>query len=93
MIFLGVKHKQTKLLSLSLFALLFYGETIVLGGLIAEEVNETLEKVPWLGDIPLIGRLFRSTISSTEKSNLMVFLRATILRNDQSMGALSRRKY
>ncbi len=69
------------------------GETIILGGLIGEEVNETLEKVPWLGDIPLLGWLFRSTISSTEKSNLMVFLRATILRDDQSMGALSRRKY
>ncbi|MFT6926143.1 MAG: general secretion pathway protein D [Psychromonas sp.] len=69
------------------------GATIILGGLISEELNETVEKVPFLGDLPLIGWFFRSTISSTEKSNLMVFLRATILRDDESMGALSKRKY
>ena len=69
------------------------GATIVLGGLIAEEVSESVEKVPWLGDLPLIGWLFRSTISSTDKSNLMVFMRATILRDDESMDKISRHKY
>ncbi|WP_435235669.1 type II secretion system secretin GspD [Psychromonas sp. PT13] len=69
------------------------GATIVLGGLIAEEVSESVSKVPWLGDLPYIGWLFRSTISSTEKSNLMVFMRATILRDDESMDELSRHKY
>lgn len=69
------------------------GQTIILGGLISENVNESVDKIPWLGDIPFIGWLFRSTISSTNKSNLMIFLRATIIRDDESMGALSKRKY
>lgn len=69
------------------------GETIVIGGLIDETVNETVEKVPLLGDIPYLGALFRSTKSSTEKRNLMVFIRATIVRDDQSMMELSARKY
>lgn len=69
------------------------GATVVLGGLIAEEVSESVEKIPWLGDLPYIGWLFRSTISSTEKSNLMIFLRATILRDDESMDEISRHKY
>ena len=69
------------------------GETIVIGGLIDEEVNESVDKVPILGDIPYIGWLFRSTKSSTEKRNLMIFLRATIIRDDQTMMELSKRKY
>jgi len=69
------------------------GETIVIGGLIDETVNETVDKVPLLGDIPFLGHLFRSTQSSTEKRNLMIFLRATIIRDDQTMMELSQRKY
>jgi len=69
------------------------GETIVIGGLIDEAVSETVDKVPLLGDIPLIGFLFRSTKSSTDKRNLMIFLRATIVRDDQTMMELSQRKY
>ena len=69
------------------------GETIVIGGLINEAVNESVSKVPVLGDIPFVGELFKSTSSSTEKRNLMIFLRATILRDDESMSKLSTRKY
>lgn len=69
------------------------GETVVIGGLIDENVKETVEKVPLLGDIPIIGFLFRSTISSTKKRNLMVFIRATIIRDDKTMAELSTRKY
>lgn len=69
------------------------GETVVIGGLIDEKVNETVDKVPLLGDIPLLGHLFKSTISSTEKRNLMVFIRPTIIRDDQTMADLSTRKY
>ena len=69
------------------------GETIVIGGLIDEAVGETVEKVPLLGDIPFLGVLFRSTRSTTTKRNLMVFLRATIIRDDQTMLELSQRKY
>lgn len=69
------------------------GETIIIGGLINETVSESVDKVPILGDIPYLGWLFRSTISSTEKRNLMIFLRATIVRDDETMRALSARKY
>lgn len=69
------------------------GETIVIGGLIDEAVNETVDKVPLLGDIPYLGYLFRSTKSSTEKRNLMIFLRSTIIRDDKTMMELSQRKY
>ena len=69
------------------------GETVIIGGLIDEYVNETVDKVPLLGDIPLLGYLFKSTKSSTEKRNLMIFIRATIIRDDQTMSELSTRKY
>ncbi|PKF61837.1 type II secretion system protein GspD [Psychromonas sp. psych-6C06] len=69
------------------------GETIVIGGLIDEKVSESVSKVPLLGDIPWLGHLFKSTKSSTEKRNLMIFLRATIIRDDQTMSNLSTRKY
>jgi len=69
------------------------GETIILGGLIQDKVVETEDRVPLLGDIPYLGVLFRSTKSTKEKTNLMVFLRATIVRDDQTMQELSMRKY
>lgn len=69
------------------------GQTIVLGGLIDEDVQESLSKVPLLGDIPIIGHLFKSTSVSTRKRNLMIFIRPTIIRDDATMNSLSRRKY
>ncbi|MCK5819563.1 MAG: type II secretion system secretin GspD [Psychromonas sp.] len=69
------------------------GQTIVIGGLIDDKVTETVDKVPLLGDIPYLGVLFRSTKSSTQKRNLMIFIRATIVRDDQTMQELSMRKY
>ena len=69
------------------------GETIVLGGLIDEDVQESLSKVPLLGDIPIFGHLFKSTSVTTRKRNLMVFIRPTIIRDDTRMGQLSERKY
>ncbi|RUO29680.1 type II secretion system secretin GspD [Aliidiomarina soli] len=69
------------------------GETIVLGGLIDEDVQESLSKVPILGDIPIIGHLFKSTSVTTRKRNLMVFIRPTIIRDDARMDQLSSRKY
>lgn len=69
------------------------GETIVLGGLIDEDVQESLSKVPILGDIPVLGHLFKSTSVNTRKRNLMVFIRPTIVRDDTRMDGLSSRKY
>lgn len=69
------------------------GDTVVLGGLIDEDVQESVQKVPLLGDIPFIGHLFKSTSNSTRKRNLMVFLRATIIRDASLMNEISEGKY
>jgi general secretion pathway protein D len=69
------------------------GGTIVLGGLIDEEVQESVSKVPLLGDIPFIGHLFKTTSTSKRKRNLMVFLRPTIIRDGITMNEISHRKY
>ncbi len=69
------------------------GATIVLGGLIDDQVNEQTAKVPLLGDIPLLGRLFRADTSSMAKRNLMVFIRPTIVRDQATLSELSGRKY
>ena len=56
------------------------GSTIVLGGLIQDSVEETRQQVPFLGRIPLLGALFRYKENTKRKTNLMVFLRPTIIR-------------
>jgi type II secretory pathway component GspD/PulD (secretin) len=52
---------------------------VVLGGLIAENVTKVKDKVPMLGDLPIVGRLFRSESSHTQKKNLMIFVTPTII--------------
>ena len=69
------------------------GQTVVIGGLLDEQVIESVSKVPWLGDIPWIGNLFKSTSSSTKKRNLMIFIKATIIRDNASIRGVSNRKY
>ena len=69
------------------------GGTIVLGGLIDEDVQESISKVPLLGDIPILGHLFKSTSSTKRKRNLMVFLKPTSVRDGATMNAISHRKY
>ncbi|WP_139462875.1 GspD family T2SS secretin variant ExeD [Aeromonas veronii] len=69
------------------------GETVVLGGLMDEQTKEEISKVPLLGDIPVLGYLFRSTSNSTSKRNLMVFIRPTILRDADVYTGVSSNKY
>jgi general secretion pathway protein D len=69
------------------------GATVILGGLIDEDVQESVQKVPLLGDIPLLGHLFKSTSNTKRKRNLMVFLRPTIVRDGKLMNDLSKEKY
>lgn len=57
------------------------GAIVVLGGLLDQQERKTTDKVPLLGDIPGLGRLFRSDASSRAQTNLMVFLRPTIIRD------------
>jgi general secretion pathway protein D len=60
-------------------AVVWDGQTVVLGGLIAENVKKTREKVPVLGDIPFLGRLFRSEAADSTKKNLIIFVTPTII--------------
>lgn len=69
------------------------GQIIVLGGLIKDNVKTQVSKVPVLGSIPLLGRLFTSTKDVTEKTNLMVFLRPTLVRGSADAINVSQRKY
>lgn len=69
------------------------GGTIVLGGLIDEDVQESVAKVPLLGDIPILGHLFKSTTTNKRKRNLMVFIRPTIIRDGITMNKISHKKY
>lgn len=69
------------------------GQIVVLGGLINEEVQESVQKVPFLGDIPVIGHLFKSSSSGKKKKNLMVFIKPTIIRDGITMEGVAGRKY
>jgi len=69
------------------------GETIILGGLISDNLVTSESKVPLLGDIPWLGRLFRSSSSKVSKQNLIVFLRPTILRNKEATRAVTVEKF
>lgn len=68
-------------------------QTIVLGGLIQDDINDTVRKVPLLGDVPVLGHLFRSTNKNRIKRNLLVFLRPTVIRNKEEADAATNRKY
>lgn len=68
-------------------------QTIVLGGLISDDVQHSVSKVPILGDIPLIGVLFRSTSTQHQKRNLMVFIRPTILADNDRLVSMTKQKY
>ncbi len=69
------------------------GDIVVLGGLIQQDESVSVDKVPLLGDIPILGRAFRSDKKSVSKTNLMIFLRPTILRDSEDMNAVTTRKY
>jgi len=68
-------------------------QIIVLGGLIDEDTQEVVSKVPLLGSIPLLGRIFQSSSTSTSTKNLMVFLKPTILTNSDIANEISLEKY
>jgi general secretion pathway protein D len=69
------------------------GGIIVLGGLMQDTVTESEDRIPVLGAIPLLGNLFKSRSGSRQKSNLLVFLRPRILRDQPSTEAVSASKY
>ena len=66
---------------------------LVLGGLITDEDREVVNKVPLLGDVPLLGSLFRSTTTRTSQRNLMIFIHPKIMANEADLELLSSQKY
>ena len=68
-------------------------QVVVLGGLISDELSESVQKIPLLGDIPLLGTLFKSQATTKTKQNLMVFLRPVILRDAATENQISSGKY
>ena len=65
------------------------GQTIVLGGLISDEVTDVETKTPCLGDIPILGWLFRTQSTGTKKTNLLIFLTPQVVRNQEDLEAVS----
>jgi len=68
------------------------GETVVIGGLIGDEVEDTINKVPWLGDIPVLGWAFKQTTSKVVKKNLLIFLTPHIVRSADDLEGQTIRK-
>jgi general secretion pathway protein D len=69
------------------------GQMLVLGGLVSDEVKQSISKVPALGDIPVVGNLFRYRSNVRTKRDLMIFLRPTILRDAVTEHSVSSEKY
>ncbi len=89
----GASDITTNKRSIKTTVLVEDGQTLVLGGLIDDQFNNTAEKIPFLGDIPLLGSMFRYKTAKKSKRNLMVFLHPTILRNPDDSDYYSRAKY
>ncbi|MGH6650896.1 MAG: type II secretion system secretin GspD [Sphingopyxis sp.] len=69
------------------------GEILAIGGLLNDDERKTIERIPLLSDIPLIGELFKSRSRSRSKTNLMVFIRPTVLKSREDNAALTARRY
>jgi general secretion pathway protein D len=67
-------------------------ETMVIGGLIRDNVTSTASKVPLLGDIPILGWLFKYKTTKVEKTNLMIFITPYIIKNEQDAADITRMK-
>lgn len=83
----------TKQRSISTNVLVDDGDIIALGGLIDNQSDNGVEKVPFLGDIPILGNLFRYETKSKSKTNLMVFIRPTVIRNADQANKVSLDRY
>jgi general secretion pathway protein D len=89
----GASDLITKKRSIKTNVMVDNGQVVVLGGLIEENVRESEQKVPLLGDIPLLGALFRSNTGDVKKNNLMVFIHPVILRDAAVSNQYTNHKY
>ena len=69
------------------------GDIVVLGGLVKDDIQDSQQGVPLLSGIPVLGRLFRNDVVSVTKSNLLVFIRSTIIRDDDDLAGATAEKY
>jgi general secretion pathway protein D len=69
------------------------GSTLVLGGLLQDQVNDGVTKVPFLGDVPVVGNLFKTRSRERSKTNLMVFLRPVVIRDQAGSNNLTIDRY
>jgi len=69
------------------------GQTIVLGGLTSDDYGQVKSQVPILGDIPILGELFKARRETRQKRTLFIFLKPTILRNGEDAAAIAKAKY
>jgi general secretion pathway protein D len=69
------------------------GSTLVLGGLLQDQVNDGVTKVPFLGDVPVLGNLFKTRSRERSKTNLMVFLRPVVIRDQAGSNSVTLDRY
>ncbi len=69
------------------------GDIVVLGGLVKDDIQDAQQGVPILSGIPVLGRLFRNDVVNVTKSNLLVFIRSTIIRDDDDLAGATAEKY
>jgi len=69
------------------------GQILVIGGLLDDNERRTIEKIPFLGDIPVVGNLFKSKARQRAKTNLMVFIRPRIIRTAADSRAVTEQRY
>ena len=68
------------------------GATVVIGGLIRDDTVKTVKKVPLLGDIPLVGRLFQSQSDHTQKTNLLLFITPQVCPRQEDLQEMTDQK-
>lgn len=89
----GAADLVTNTRSIKTTVLVDDGEVVVLGGLIDDNLTESVQKIPGLGDLPLLGSLFRYKSTTKLKTNLMVFLQPIIMRDEDLLADVSGSKY
>ena len=89
----GSANIKTNLRTMKTTVMVDSGQVLVLGGLIKDDVKEANSRVPLLGDIPFLGALFRSKTTSKTKTNLMIFLRPTVIRDVETGIRVTNGKY
>lgn len=89
----GASDLITNTRSIKTTVLVDDGEVVVLGGLITDDLKESMQKIPGLGDLPLLGGLFRYKSTTKDKTELMVFLHPVIMRNEGLLAQVSGGKY